>query len=205
MGAGLVAAAAWPAYLLTVRRWHGRWGATDEEVERPMPGDDLVQNARDVSTRAVTIRARPEQVWPWLEQMGYQRGGMYSYDWFDQLMGILDGPSADEVLPQFQKLEPGNVIPMGSGPSWPVAAVEPHRSLVLDIRDRGLHISWSFGLYELDEVHTRLVLRIRIRVALLMGLIGLFPLSDFGQFLMTRKMLLGIKQRAEALAGQNPP
>jgi hypothetical protein len=204
IGAGLAAAAAWPAYLLTVRRWHGRWGATDEEVRRPMPGDDLVQNALDVSTRAVTIRARPEQIWPWLAQMGYQRGGMYSYDWIDQIMGILDGPSADEVLPQFQKLEPGDVIPMGSGPSWPVAAVEPYRSLVLDIRDRGVHISWSFGLYELDEVHTRLVLRIRIRVALLMGLIGLFPISDFGQFLMTRKMLLGIKLRAEALARQHP-
>lgn len=201
-GAGIAAIAAWPAYLLTVRRWQERWGASHEEVERAMPGDDLVPDARDVSTRAVTIRVKPEEVWPWLMQMGYQRGGMYSYDWIDQLIGVLDEPSTDQVLPEFQHLEPGDVIPMGYGPSWPVAAVEPYRSLVLDIREPGVDISWSFGLYELDEEHTRLVLRIRIRVKPVAHLISSFPVLDFGQFLMTRKMLLGIKERAEALARQ---
>jgi hypothetical protein len=200
IGVVLAAAAAWPAYLLTVRRWQERWGATDEEVARPMPGDDLVPDARDVSTRAVTVEARPDQIWPWLAQMGYQRGGMYSYDWLDQILGVLDEPSSHEILPLFQDLAPGDAIPMGSGPSWPVAAVEPNRSLVLDIVHPGLHISWCFRLYEFDDRHTRLVLRIRIQLRPLAHLVSSFPVSDFGQFLMTRRMLLGIKERAEALA-----
>jgi hypothetical protein len=202
IGAGVATAVALPAYYVLVRPWHTRWGATDEEVERAMPGDDLVQGPRDVSTRAITIRAAPADLWPWLVQMGYQRGGMYSYDWIDQLMGILDQPSAREVLPEFQHLEVGDVIPMGSGPSWPVEAIEPYRSLVLDIRDQGVHISWSIGLYELDEAHTRLVIRIRVCLAPLMRLISFFPISDFGQFLMARGMLLGLKERAEALAAR---
>jgi len=204
-GVGIAALAAWPAYLLTVRRWQERWGATDEEVARPMPGDELVPDARDVSTRGVTIEAQPDQIWPWLAQLGHQRGGMYSYDWIDELLGVLDEPSSDEVLPQFQDLEAGDEIPMGNSPGWPVAAVEPNRSLVLDIVFPGLHISWSFGLYEIDDRHTRLLLRIRILLRPLVHVVSSFPVSDFGQFLMTRRMLLGIKERAEALARREAP
>ena len=199
-GAGLLAAAAWPAYLLTIRRWHARWGATDGEVQAVMPGDDIVDGPWDVTTRAVTIAAVPAQVWPWLAQMGYQRGGMYSYDWIDEALGVLDSPSADQVLPEFQDLQPGDEIPMGNSPGWPVAAVEPNRSLVMDIRHPGIHISWSFLLEATDEGHTRLILRMRIKLRPLVQLVSFFPVSDFGQFLMTRRMLLGIKERAEALA-----
>lgn len=199
-GAAVAGVLALPAYYLLVRRWHARWGATDEEVGSAMPGDELVERPRDVTTRAVTIHARPEEVWPWLAQMGYQKGGMYSYDWIDRAMGILDKPSSDVILPEFQTLEVGDEIPMGSGPGWPVAAVEPNRSLVLDIRPEGLNISWSFQLGELGEDHTRLVLRIRIRAAPLIQIASFLPVFDFGSFIMTRKMLLGIKQRAEAHA-----
>ena len=203
IGVGIAAAAALPAYYLLVRRWHARWGATDEEVERAMPGDDLVEGARDVTTRAITMRATPADIWPWLLQMGYQRGGLYSNDWIDKVMGVLDEPSSWEILPEFQHLEAGDVIPIGgSGPDWPVKSIEPHKSLVLDIRDEGINISWSFGLYELDEEHTRFVLRIRIRMKPLMHLLSFIPISDFGQFLMVRWMLLGIKARAESLAAR---
>lgn len=200
LGAGLLAATAWPAYWLTVRRWHARWGASDEEVQAGMPGDDIVEAPWDVTTRAITIAAPPEQVWPWLAQMGYQRGGMYSYDWIDQVLGVLDSPSSNEIIPQFQDLKPGDEIPMGNSPGWPVVAVEPNRSLVLDIRHPGLHISWCFLLKPVGEASTRLVLRIRIQLRPLLHLALAFPISDFGQFLMTRRMLLGIKERAEALA-----
>lgn len=199
-GAGLLAAAAWPAYLLTIRRWHARWGASDDEVLAGMPGDDIVEGPWDVSTRAVTIAAAPEQVWPWLAQMGYQRGGMYSYDWIDEALGVLDSPSAGQVLPEFQDLQPGDEIPMGNSPGWPVASVEANRSLVLDIQPPDLHISWSFLLKAIDGGHTRLILRIRIEMRPLLHVASSFPASDFGQFLMTRRMLLGIKERAEALA-----
>jgi hypothetical protein len=184
-------------YLFVIRPWHLRWGATDAEVERAMPGDDEIKSPTHVTTRAVTIRARPNEIWPWLVQMGYQRGGMYSYDWIDRVFGVLDRPRADRILPEFQYLEVGDVIPMGSGPSWPVKAIEPHRSLLLDIRAPGMRYTWSWGLYELDDGTTRLVLRIRTCLTKPL-LIPLFHISDPGAFLMTRKHLLGIKQRAEA-------
>jgi hypothetical protein len=165
-----------------------------------MPGDDIVDGPWDVTTRAIAIAAAPEHVWPWLAQMGYQRGGMYSYDWIDRILGVLDSPSTDRVLPEFQDLKPGDEIPMGNSPGWPVAAVEPNRSLVLDIRHPGIHISWCFLLEPMGEEHTRLLLRMRIRLRPLVHVVSAFPVSDFGQFLMTRRMLLGIRQRAEALA-----
>jgi hypothetical protein len=199
-GAALAGALALPAYYLLVRRKHARWGATDGEVWSAMPGDGIVERPRDVTTRAVTIRARPEEVWPWLAQMGRDRGGLYSYDWIDQVLGVLDEPSSSVILPQFQELEVGDVIPIGGGPDWPVAAVEPNRSLVLDIRPEGLHISWSFLLRELDDDCTRLILRIRIRATPLIQVASFLPVLDFGSFIMTRKMLLGIKERAEAYA-----
>ena len=175
----IAGAAALVAYLLWPRPWQLRWGATEAEVGRAMPGDDEIQNPTHVTTRAVTIKARPAEIWPWLVQMGYQRGGMYTYDWIDRLFGILDRPSADRILPEFQHLEVGDVIPMGSGPSWPVKAIEPNWSLLLDIRAPGMQYTWSYGLYELDEEHTRLVLRIRTRLTKPL-LIPLFHIFDPG-------------------------
>mgnify|MGYP001827824768 FL=1 len=202
IGVGVAGSIALPAYYLLVRRWHARWGASDGEVERAMPGDDLVEGAWDVTTRAITLRATPADIWPWLLQMGYQRGGLYSNDWIDKVLGVLDEPSSWEILPEFQHLEAGDVIPIGGGPDWPVKSIEPHRSIVLDIRPEDIHISWSFGLYELDEAHTRFVLRIRIRMKPLMQVITFLPVLDFGSFLMVRWMLLGIKARAEMLAAR---
>jgi hypothetical protein len=166
-----------------------------------MTGDDIIKNPIHVTTRAITIKARPEEIWPWLVQMGYQRGGMYSYDWIDRVMGVLDRPSADRIIPKFQHLEVGDVIPLGTEPSWPVAAIEANRSLLLDIRAPGMHFTWSWGLCELDDRHTRLVLRIRTLLTK-RWLIAVFHVVDFGSFLMTRKHLLGVRDRAEALAAK---
>jgi hypothetical protein len=128
---------------------------------------------------------------------------MYSYDWIDRLMGVLDRNSTWEVLPQYQHLEAGEAIPLGGGPSWPVSAIERNRSLVLDIPAPSTQIIWSYGLYELDETHTRLVLRITYSTRLnRLVAVLLLQVIDPGSFLMTRKHLLGIKQRAEALAEQ---
>jgi hypothetical protein len=101
------------AYRLWIQPWQHRWGATDEEIRHPMPGDDLVPDAAS-TTRAITIAAPPEQVWPWLVQLGYDRGGWYSYDWIDN-----DGqPSADRIIPELQQLQVGDQILMlpGMGP-----------------------------------------------------------------------------------------
>jgi len=179
------------------------WGATEAEARRPMPGDDGVNRPMSVSTNAVSIRARAVDIWPWLIQMGYRRGGMYSYDRIDRLLGILDAPSANRIISEFQHLEVGDVIPMGKPPSWPVKAIEPNKSLLIVIREPGVEVTWCFMLDEIDAQQTRLVLRIRSRLAMTPMLLLSLPIMYPGQYLMVRKMLLGIKQRAESLARKN--
>lgn len=200
------------AYLLAIQPWHRRWGATDEEVARAMLGDELVSAANFETTRAITIHARPEQVWPWLVQIGQGRGGFYSYDWLENLMD-LNIHSAGRVLPECQSLEVGDTIalePEGSG--YTVAALEPNHYLVLEtqaegdgvldevFRAAGAASTWTFLLEELDDGGTRLVARWRARWHLqnspLSFLIGVT--LDPIEFLMEQKMLRGIKQRAEA-------
>lgn len=184
-------------YLVAIRPAHRTWGATAEEIKSPMPADSLIANPNYVTTRAVTINSRPQQVWPWLVQMGYKRGGLYSYDWIDRLQKILDRPSANAILPEFQGLKPGDEIPIGGGPGWPVSSLEPNRSLAFDIRQPGVHITWSWLLVAVEENSTRLVLRIRGRLDLKSQAIPIIALLDPGEFSMVRKMLTGIKQRVE--------
>ena len=176
------------------------WGATEAETKRPMPGDDEVKRPMSVSTNAVSIRASAAEIWPWLVQMGYRRGGMYSYDRIDRLLGILDRPSANRIIPEFQHLEVGNVIPMVKPPSWPVKAIEPNRSLLIVIKEPGVEVTWCFMLDEIDDKQTRLVLRVRSRLTMTPMLLLSLPIMYPGQYLMIRKMLLGIKKRAESLA-----
>lgn len=145
-GGSLLAAASW-AYLLILRRWHLRWGATDEEIQRPMPADELVPHPHLDTTRALTIEAPPEAVWPWLVQMGYRRGGWYSYDLLDNL-GV---PSARRIIPELQNLKVGDKLAPVEG-GFIVAALEPARSMVLISRDdKGrVTMSWTFLLEPLE-------------------------------------------------------
>ena len=166
-----------------------------------MPGDDVIAEPHHVSTRSVTINAHVEDVWPWLAQMGYQRGGLYAYDWLCRLHGTLAGPSAVRIIPRFQRLRVGDVVRMGSRAGWRVVGLEPNRFLLVHVREPGMEYTRAWELDELDESHTRLVLRIRSRV-MKPRLIPFLHLADAGSFLMTRKHLLGIKQRAEIAAWQ---
>ena len=102
------------------------WGATESEIRSDLPGDERVSNPSYVSTRAVTIGATPGDIWPWLAQLGYRRGGLYSYDWLDRLFGYLDAPSAEEILPGYESIRAGDRIPLGRGPDWPVVEVVPN-------------------------------------------------------------------------------
>ena len=186
-------------YWFPIRRWMGRWGATSSDLSRVMAGDGLLADPTYSGTSAVVIRARPEHIWPWLVQIGYQRGGLYSYDWLDRLFGYLDRPSATRILPEYQHLAVGDRIPLGRGPSWPVATIEPNRALVLDMRNMdGLDWIWQFGLYPIDETRTQFVSRSRVRARTLWTRLFTYAIEPAG-FLMTRRMLLGMKQRAEAL------
>ena len=91
-------------YWFPIRRWMSRWGATPSDLSRVMAGDGLLWDPTYSGTMAVIINARPEHIWPWLLQMGYQRGGLYSYDWLDRLFGYLDAPSAERILVELNRL-----------------------------------------------------------------------------------------------------
>lgn len=186
-------------YWFPIRRWMNQWGATPSDLARVMAGDSLLTDPTYSGTMAITINATPEHIWPWLVQIGYQRGGLYSYDWLDRLFGYLDRPSATKILPECQHLAVGDTIPLGRGPNWPVAAIESNRALVLDMRNiGGLDWVWQFGLYPVDETRTRLISRSRVRAQVMWARLLTHAIEPAG-FLMTRRMLLGLKQRAEAL------
>jgi hypothetical protein len=200
--AGFGAAAAVTAaagYPLLWRHACLTWGASAVEVCREMPGDALLPGARLVSTRAVTVDAWPSAVWPWLVQMGPDRGGAYTYDWIENLFG-LNMHSADRIVPEFQDLKVGDTMPLGAhGPVMEVAELDAQHALVLRSQD-GAWV-WSFGLYPRGH-STRLVSRNRIEqpgASPAARLITLY-LMEPGSLVMERKMLLGIKQRAEASA-----
>ena len=128
-----------------------------------MPGDSDASGAGYETTLAITIDAPAPAIWPWLVQMGYRRGGLYSYDWLDRACGFLDAPSATRILPEFQQLHAGDVVPVGRGGGFPVRIVDPCRALVLGGESDGALWLWQLGLYPVNSRQTRLVSRNRAR------------------------------------------
>jgi hypothetical protein len=124
-------------YWFEVRRWFSRWGTTPEELERVMPGDRLIANPTNTATGAITVNAPPEDIWPWLVQMGTGRGGLYSYDWLDRLFGFLDRPSATRILSELQHIAVGDKIPWGRD-ELTVAVLEPLRAIALSMDAHGM-------------------------------------------------------------------
>jgi hypothetical protein len=185
---------------LWVREWYLRWGSTKDELARPMPGDADIPDPTYSTTLAVTVDASPAYIWPWLQQMGFRRGGLYSYDWLDRLFGYLDRPSATDILPEFQGLKVGDEIPLGRGPGFPVKSIEPYRTLVLGGTGDGFAWTWQFGLYPLGEMRTRLISRNTVRHPRTVASWLFMRVLEPAAFVMTRRMLLGLKMRAERLA-----
>jgi hypothetical protein len=191
------------AYLVLLRPWHTRWGATREEAARAMPGDELVPDPTVTTTRAVTIHAPAEAVWPWLVQMGeLPRAGFYSYEWIQRALG-LQVENADRIRPELQHLSEGDAIDRSG--SMVVFALQPGHALVLGpFGEQPWGTStWSMALYPLDGGSVRLVSRMRLRLTLpsLPALVVLDP----GVFIMERRWLLGVKERAERAAGWPEP
>jgi hypothetical protein len=193
VGVAMALGAASAAYLLFIRPWQLRWGATDEELERPMPGDEIVTRPTFNATRAVTIEARPEEIWPWIVQIGVNRAGWYSYDLLDNF----GRPSARRILSQFQNPKIGDVIP--------ISPDEKHGPYVKDFErehwmlwwDSKGGMSWAWGLYLVDETHTRLITRVKMRYKWLSPELLFDMLVEFTDVIMMRKSMLGIKERAE--------
>jgi hypothetical protein len=187
------------AYPLFFRRRCFTWGARPDEVSRRLPGDEVLAEPGIVSTRAVWVGAPASSIWPWLVQMGPGRGGAYTYDWIENLFG-LGMQSADKILPQYQDLQVGDAQRLGQrGPLLRVAVLEPERSLVLQSDESNW--VWAFSLVP-EEAGTRLISRNRIATPgaqLPVRLLNLLVMEP-GSLIMERKMLLGIKRRAEDLA-----
>jgi hypothetical protein len=207
------AAAVLTGYTRYVRSRTLTWGATPDEVSRGLPGDDLVQG-QYLTTHAITVARPPAQVWPWLVQMGYRRGGWYSYDRLEKAAGagdFADGGSAQRIIPNLQSLTLGDTVDLSPNGGFTVVGLDPPRSLVLRIpmdpltggpaSDRSrvvLDWTWAFVLEPTDQ-GCRLIIRVRgdLRPH---WLAVTLPLLDPVHLMMERKMLQTIKQRAEASA-----
>jgi hypothetical protein len=173
------------------------WGATAEEAAARLPGDELLEDADGVATRAITINAPRTAVWPWIAQMGPSpRGGAYTYDWIENLIG-LNMHSADRVMTEYQRPRVGDGFGYGTN-KMSFKIVE--REHVLATQSADGNWVWTFVLEEQDG-RTRLISRNRFRLPKLKDKIGMIPMEP-GSLVMERKMLIGIKQRAERLAAQ---
>lgn len=211
----LAATGAVAAYALAVRPRLRHLGATPSEAVRALPGDDLVAAMWD-TTRATSIATSAEQVWPWLVQMGFGRGGWYSYDWLERLGGVgdfVDGGSAARVVPALQSLQAGDPVALSADNAFTVAVLEPQRALVLHLgmnlltgrateaTDRtALDWTWAFVLEPCGPDACRLV--VRVRAACRPRAFGLLVplLLEPVHLVMELKMLRTIKQRAESAA-----
>ena len=189
------------------RLWYNRSGATADEVRRALPGDDLVPEPKIGYTRAITIDRPPRDVWPWLAQIGQGRGGLYSYDGLENLVGC-DIHSVDKIIPEFQELEVGDKVRFGPEdkkmPGQVVAAIDPGRSLVMyglnpETGEADKSATWAFVLEEIDGEGTRLITRQRLTYEGV-GASILWHIVEPLNYVMERKMLLGIKARAESLS-----
>jgi len=208
------------AYVIAIRPSLLTWGATPEEAERTLPGDELVPEARMQATHAITIRASAADVWPWLVQIGHRRAGWYSYDWLHRLMGVAGSVenqqrSAEHVIAELQDLKVGDVIEIGPGMGYTVVEIDPEQALVLHIAvemgtfrsldpaeetpEDFFASSWTWFLEEVGEDETRLIVRIRADYTpTLSQALMVRGVMEPGSFIMERRTLLGIKRRAEA-------
>jgi hypothetical protein len=197
----VIAVGAAAAYLLAVRPWQLRWGATGEERAATLAGDDLIPNPDLTATRAIIVRVAAEQVWPWIAQLGQGRGGFYSYDVLENLVGC-DIHSADQIVPQWQTITVGDQVKLHPEVGLAVAALERGRSLVL----RGgvpigntsppYDFTWAFVLQEQPDGTTRLLVRERYAYTQQWAPFLVEPVAVVS-FVMSHKMLRGIRDRAE--------
>jgi hypothetical protein len=183
------------------RSWYGKWGADDHEVGKELPGDEIVPDPNLTSTRAITIQAPKSEVWPWLLQMGQGRGGLYSYERLENLVGC-EMHNADRILPEYQHLVVGDkvrLVPEERNLYFDVVAIENERAIILSGDDPPT--TWAFILESGDHKSTRLIVRWRQAYEPTLGNQIMWRLvTDPITFVMERKLLQGIKIRTEAHA-----
>jgi hypothetical protein len=195
-GVAAAGIAAGLAYAGPLRRWMRNWGATPEEIERALPGDHILSGDVDQTTRAITIEAKPEAIWPWLAQMGDHRGGFYGGETLFRLFGLQHGHSAERISPELQDLHEGGRVPAG-WTGFDVRRVDPNRTLVLSRSGSGYEYTWCIALEPASDTTTRLVSRVRYR-----GSKAIHAISEPIVFGMMRRWFTTVKARAER--GQRP-
>jgi hypothetical protein len=192
-------------YRVLIRPWQLRWGATDAEIKHSMPGDDIVREPSFNATRAVTIHASAENIYPWIVQMGVTRAGWYSYDLLDNL----GRPSAENILTEYQTIQVGDVIPMSPDGTQGMRVKDFSKNKWMLWWDGKGDSSWVWDIQPEGESDSRLVTRVRVKYRLLSPAIAFNLLVEFFDIVMMRKCMLGIKRRAEkslskSLAGESP-
>lgn len=190
------------AYRFVVRPRVLNWGATAEEAVRALPGDELVAPPRDTSTFARTVRAPADDVWPWLVQMGQERGGFYSYEWAENLFG-LGIHNADRIVPAWQDRDVGDAVRLARSDRWGNAELEvkrldPGRAMVLGTPGDDVTWSWAFVVEPRADGASRLYVRSRVaRPSSLPALLAVRAVLEPVAAFMTQKMVRGIAARAE--------
>jgi hypothetical protein len=194
-----IASAGFLAYLKFGRQSVLNWGATPEEVLSVLPGDDLLPDVALQTTRAITVDAVPGAIWPWIVQMGPRpRAGVYTYDWIERFLGI-DIENSNRVLPEYQHLEAGEYFALNAkgDNGLTVRQVEDARALVLQWTPA--RSTWSFVLVPGSDGATRLISRNRLPGSGPFFWLGMILAMEPGSLVMERKMLMGIKLRAESM------
>jgi hypothetical protein len=185
-------------YILWARPYQLHWGATAEEINRAMPGDELNRDPKFLATRAITINGTPEEIWSWLIQMGYGRAGFYGYDILENLGSPRGLQSAVSILPELQNFKVGDDVPISPAAKMSFFAIEPNKYLIWAGQTGGTYGAFTWALYPVDESHTRLVSRIRWSHHWTQpGVLALDLLTEFTDHLAVRKVLEGVKGRVE--------
>lgn len=190
-------------YLFVIRPSQLRWGATSEEVERAMPGDDLVPFPTFLATRAITIRGRPEQIWPWIVQMGFDRAGYYGYDLIENLGSKTGLHSAGSILPALQHPKTGDILPISTVAHLTFGTMQPDRFLIWQSEAQPHDGAFIWALYPVDKTHTRLVSRIWLRYHWASSALALDLFTEFADHVAVPKILMGIRDRVEGRATES--
>ncbi len=186
------------AYMRVVRPQQLRWGATDVEVARAMPGDALSKRPTFLATRAITINATPDVVWPWLVQLGYARAGFYGYDILENIGSPRGIRSATRIVPELQQLQVGDPLPLSAAGGLVVNAIEPNRFLIWSGTSGEYPGAFTWALYPVDQTHTRLVSRIQWSHHWRQPLLAALDVfTEFTDHLAVRRILRGVKDRVE--------
>lgn len=191
------------AYLGVIRPSQLRWGATAEEVGRTMPGDNLVAHPNFLATRAITIRGRPEQIWPWIVQMGFDRAGYYGYDLIENLGSKTGIRSEESIVPALQHPKTGDVLPISTVAHLTFGEIKPDRYLIWQSEVVPHDGAFTWALYPVDETHTRLVSRIRLHYHWTSRALALDLFTEFADHVAVPKILMGIRDRVEGRASES--